>query len=307
MSQGTPLTAQLLLGGRLLLPQRTTSARVATAPLVTTTPRFRSRAHLPCARQSVAAAKWRTASTVVPPSCIALPYYHTPWLYPSAGFSSQAQHKPTSGQPSSKGGKQCWKCEAALPAHSLVCDNNNCGAVVPLSNHINYFDVLVGAPTFDIDVKDLRKRFLKAQQQTHPDNFSVLGEKDRQTAEAQSSWLNQAYNTLKNPYERAKYMLELQGIYISEEDSIQEPEFLEQVFEINEALDEAVDKKAVKAIRTDNDERIKSVASQLSEAFDQGDLSEARILTIKLRYWDNVKDVVDNWIPKPVENNPHTG
>ncbi|KAJ1983836.1 molecular chaperone [Dimargaris verticillata] len=223
-----------------------------------------------------------------------------------ASFASQAQSKPASGQASGKG-KQCWKCKAILPVHALICTNGKCGAVVPLSDHVNYFDVLVGTPTFDIDVQDVRKRFLRAQQQTHPDNFSVLGEMDRRMAETQSSWLNRAYNTLKNPYERAKYMLELQGIYISEEESIQEPEFLEQVFEINEALDDAVDKKAVKAIKVDNDERIKHVSSQLSEAFEQSDLMEARILTIKLRYWDNVKDIVDNWAPTPVVNNPHTG
>lgn len=50
--------------------------------------------------------------------------------------------------------------------------------------------------------------------------------------------LNQAYKTLQSPLARGLYLLELEGIVIEERDNHVEREFLFEIMELNEELDE---------------------------------------------------------------------
>ena len=103
----------------------------------------------------------------------------------------------------------------------------------------DYFSVFGLEPKLSVDVDDLQARFYRLSRQHHPDKFA------RQSPEAQSraleitSLLNDGLRVLKDPVRRAEYMLTRNGLQMAEQRSKDvPPELLEEVFELNEALEE---------------------------------------------------------------------
>lgn len=64
--------------------------------------------------------------------------------------------------------------------------------------------------------------------------------------------MNKAYGTLLNPYTRAEYILQLEGIHISESESLTDPELIMEVMEAREELDSADSREEVERIRQEN-------------------------------------------------------
>ncbi len=93
-----------------------------------------------------------------------------------------------------------------------------------------------------IDLPDLQKRFYELSRQWHPDRFSrKSAEEQAQSLEA-TAILNNGYRTLRDPVKRAEYLLTEEGFPIGEQRSKDvPPELLEEVFELNMALEELRD------------------------------------------------------------------
>ncbi len=93
-----------------------------------------------------------------------------------------------------------------------------------------------------IDLPDLQKRFYELSRQWHPDRFSrKSAEEQAQSLEA-TAILNDGYRTLRDPVKRAEYLLTEEGFPIGEQRSKDvPPELLEEVFELNMALEELRD------------------------------------------------------------------
>src|SRR5271169_2347829 len=91
-----------------------------------------------------------------------------------------------------------------------------------------YYESLGLDPKLALDADDLRKRFYERSRETHPDlNGSA--------AEERMAQLNDAFRTLRHPVPRAEYFLSERGIELSKDVP---PELLEEVFELNMALEE---------------------------------------------------------------------
>ena len=103
----------------------------------------------------------------------------------------------------------------------------------------DYYE-LFGIPrSLNISLADLQKRFYELSRQLHPDRFMRRPEAERRHALDMSSALNDANRTLKDPIKRAQYLLKLEGFDIGEQGSKDvPPELLEEVFELNMALEE---------------------------------------------------------------------
>jgi molecular chaperone HscB len=108
--------------------------------------------------------------------------------------------------------------------------------VPPLSNYFDFF----GIPhKLNLDLKDLEARFYALSKQWHPDRFARAGATERQESEDATATLNDGYRTLKEPISRAEYLLKEHGFDIGEQKSSNvPPELLEEVFELNMALEE---------------------------------------------------------------------
>lgn len=103
----------------------------------------------------------------------------------------------------------------------------------------DYYAVLGIPRGLKLSVDDLQKRFYELSRQLHPDRFMQKPEAERQRALDMSSALNDAYRTLKGPIKRAHYLLSLEGFDIGEQRSNDvPPELLEEVFDLNMALEE---------------------------------------------------------------------
>ena len=97
-------------------------------------------------------------------------------------------------------------------------------------------------PKLDLDVQALEKQFYRYSRKLHPDVHARATTQEQEWSLAQASLLNDAYRTLKNPLDRTKYLLKLEGVQF-EEDRGTNPskvpsDLLEEVFELNMQLEE---------------------------------------------------------------------
>lgn len=100
---------------------------------------------------------------------------------------------------------------------------------------MRYYEALGLEPRLMLDESDLKKRFYERSRQWHPDRFSQASAAEQQTALEQTALLNDAFRTLRNPVSRAEYFLEQRSIAPTKGAP---PELLEEVFELNIALEE---------------------------------------------------------------------
>ena len=103
-------------------------------------------------------------------------------------------------------------------------------------NYFSQFELPVG---YDIDLEQLNGRFRELQTIVHPDRYAAAGDEQRLRAIKLSSYLNEAYETLKSPLRRAGYLLQLRGLDIEKVDqSDLDPELLFEQISLREALAE---------------------------------------------------------------------
>ena len=96
-----------------------------------------------------------------------------------------------------------------------------------------------------IEMSELEQKFLQMSWKLHPDNFVNASEEERELSLKRSSELNDAYRTLRDPIARVEYLLAIEGERKEGEKKQQAPpELLEEVFELNESLDELREAKA---------------------------------------------------------------
>jgi molecular chaperone HscB len=96
-----------------------------------------------------------------------------------------------------------------------------------------------------IEMSALEKKFLEMSWKLHPDKFVNASPEEQETSLKGSSQLNDAYRVLRDPVARVEYLLEIEGMRKEGEHKQQAPpELLEEVFELNESLDELREAKA---------------------------------------------------------------
>lgn len=139
-------------------------------------------------------------------------------------------------------GQVCWSCKSAAGRDHFCA---SCGKIQPLARGTDYFAFFGLPQKLKIDEPELEQRFHQLSWKLHPDNFVKASEFERNLALERSSELNDAYRTLREPVLRVEYLL-LRGGVRKEGTTKQQvpPELLEEVFELNESLDELRDAKS---------------------------------------------------------------
>ena len=79
-------------------------------------------------------------------------------------------------------------------------------------NYFQLFDLDTG---FEIDVELLNQRYRQIQNQIHPDRFAGKDDQNQRLAVQFTAFINEAFQCLKQPLERAKYLLKLKGLDIN--------------------------------------------------------------------------------------------
>lgn len=103
---------------------------------------------------------------------------------------------------------------------------------------MNYFELFQLPVSLELDVAALSDRYRELQRQYHPDTVAAADESVKLAALQQTTTINDAYNTLKNPLARAEYLLSLQGIDVrNEQRTVKDTAFLMEQLEWREQLD----------------------------------------------------------------------
>jgi molecular chaperone HscB len=100
---------------------------------------------------------------------------------------------------------------------------------------MKFYEALGLEPSLAVEPDDLKKRFYERSREWHPDRFSRATPAEQQKALDMTALLNDAFRTLRDPVKRAEYFLQENGVELSKEVP---PELLEEVFELNMALEE---------------------------------------------------------------------
>jgi molecular chaperone HscB len=130
----------------------------------------------------------------------------------------------------------CGNCSAATGgAHFCPA----CGRIQPLARGADYFAFFGLPQKLTLDLDQLEQRFHSLSWKLHPDHFVRASEEERQLSMDRSSQLNDAYRALRDPVARVEYLLGLAGMRKEgQKKQKAPPELLEEVFELNESLDE---------------------------------------------------------------------
>ena len=136
----------------------------------------------------------------------------------------------------------CWSChERTIGTH--FC--SSCGKIQQVPEHSDYFAMFDLARKLWVDMGTLEQKFLQLSWKLHPDNFTNATPEERAISLRRSSELNDAYRTLRDPVARVEYLLAIEGTRVEGKNKQQAPpELLEEVFVLNESLDELREAKA---------------------------------------------------------------
>jgi len=128
----------------------------------------------------------------------------------------------------------------------------SCGKVQP-PVPVDYFSFFGLPPKLNLEVAALEKSFYKLSRRLHPDLNARADSQEQEWSLEQSSLLNDAYRTLRDPIKRTEYLLHLEGVVLEEQSKsatekaratgeikkqIVPPDLLEEVFELNMQLEE---------------------------------------------------------------------
>jgi molecular chaperone HscB len=172
---------------------------------------------------------------------------------------------------------------------------------MPLDFRHSHFELFGLPAAFDIDLSHLDQAYRQLQAEVHPDRFAAASDSERRLSMQWATHANEAYQTLKNPLTRARYLLHLQGVDTQEESNTAMPaEFLMRQMEWREAIEEAqaaADIEALEALSRELRHEAQGMQSELSAALDQRhDYPSACETVRKLRFLDKVQAEIDQAI-----------
>jgi molecular chaperone HscB len=178
----------------------------------------------------------------------------------------------TTPKPAPEETQRCWSCGTMRALH--FCES--CGKVQP-PVPVDYFAFFGLLRKLNLDTAILDKDFYELSRRLHPDINARAGSQEQEWSLQQSSMLNDAHRTLKDPVKRTQYLLKLEGVELEEQSKlateqaratgqvrkqIVPPGLLEEVFELNMKLEEL---KANKKLGDDDPALIEEIGRQKIE------------------------------------------
>jgi molecular chaperone HscB len=182
----------------------------------------------------------------------------------------------------------CWSCGASAMGEYFCAQ---CGKIQQLARGADYFTLLGLPRKLVVDADDLERHFHQLSWKLHPDNFMRASEYERALSLESSSQLNDAFRALRDPVSRVEYLLSHAGMRSEGQHKQQAPpELLEEVFELNESLDELRDARQSGGDAAEMDalgRRLEAESLKFAEKLDEVDGELAELFT----EWDRAMDL----------------
>ncbi len=162
----------------------------------------------------------------------------------------------------------------------------------------DHFDLFGLPAVFALDAERLDKAYRDIQAEIHPDKFAHAGESEQRLSMQWTTKVNEAYQTLRKPFERARYLLALNGVDAMDARNTSMPaDFLMQQMEWRESLEQARAGKnmaALRALEKELGEYARVLRDQLGVLLDvQRDFVRAGDTLRKLRFMDKLQEEID--------------
>ena len=161
-----------------------------------------------------------------------------------------------------------------------------------------YFTLFQLEPAFDIDAEHLEQTYRALAARFHPDKFASASAFEQKQAVMMSSTINDAYRTLRNPIDRAAYLLKTLGIDAdAPEHTSFAPDFLMQQMEWRETLMEARAESDLKTLENLNDEiraEQEKLFCDLKQSFARQDYDTAAQQVRQGRFLDKLRNEISS-------------
>lgn len=164
----------------------------------------------------------------------------------------------------------------------------------------NHFE-LFGLPArFAVPMESVERTYREIQGRVHPDRFADATDAERRAAMQWSTRVNEAYETLREPLKRARYLLTLRGVDLQVETNTAMPaEFLLAQMEWREGVEEALTARDVDALdsllaRVRREMHLRYEA--LGQALDGGEDAVAADSVRKLMFYEKIREEIGDAI-----------
>jgi len=202
----------------------------------------------------------------------------------------------------------CWHCQSEM-AGEYFCDR--CVKVQPVSKDTDYFTCLGLPRRLTIDPQQLERKFYELSRAFHPDFYHNKTETEQAISLGNAAMLNTAYRTLRDPIQRAEYLLDLEAGSVKDIRTSPPADLFEEILELQETLDEYRESdrtsQAAQALRTslaferqtlerrqrDMEAQLQELSRQWDALQDRGDASDQARME-RERLLKRMRDLLSN-------------
>ena len=202
----------------------------------------------------------------------------------------------------------CWHCQSEVSGE-YFCDR--CVKVQPVSKELDYFTCFGFPRRLSIDQQQLESKFYELSRAFHPDFYQNKSGEEQTISLGNSAMLNTAYRTLRDPIQRAEYLLDLEAGAVKDIRTTPPADLFEEILELQDTLDEfrASDRTsdAAAALRTQLqteratlEQRQRDMETQIQRLFgrwdalqDRGEATE-QARTERDRILKEMRDILSN-------------
>ena len=128
----------------------------------------------------------------------------------------------------------CWHCQSEVSGE-YFCDR--CVKVQPVSKELDYFTCLGLPRRLIVDLSQLEAKFYELSRAFHPDFYLNKSETEQAISLGNAATLNSAYRTLRDPIQRAEYLLDLEAGAVKEIRTSPPADLFEDILQLQETLD----------------------------------------------------------------------
>ena len=159
----------------------------------------------------------------------------------------------------------------------------------------DHFELFGMAPNFELDLGVLDRKYRELQTQVHPDRFANSSDAERRAAMQWATQVNAAYQTLKSPQERARYLIEKSGLAVENQGNAgMQPEFLAEQMEWREEVEtarDAGDAAALASLDGESAAEQKRLHAELARLIDrEADFAGAKRALFRLMFLDKLRE-----------------
>ena len=178
----------------------------------------------------------------------------------------------------------CWHCQSEVSGE-YFCDR--CVKVQPVSKELDYFTCFGFPRRLSIDQQQLESKFYELSRAFHPDFYQNKSGEEQTISLGNSAMLNTAYRTLRDPIQRAEYLLDLEAGAVKDIRTTPPADLFEEILELQDTLDEfrAVDRTSDAAVslrtrlqseRATLEQRQRDMEAQIQQLFGRWDALQDR-------------------------------